>query len=148
MHWRNGISKTVSLGLTILVTLLALLLLVGVADTVQEVVSVSRGSYSSYTEDDLFRIREDGDYERLWMIWREKNYAVRDADGKEAPYLSAGRYFHDAMLKQALENGGEVYADQVSRLTVQMEEEASAMHDEECRQEIDEIIRQGTLTKP
>ena len=48
MRLNNGISKAVSLGLTILIALLALLLLVGVADTVKEVISVARGYYSSY----------------------------------------------------------------------------------------------------
>ena len=128
MRLNNGISKAVSLGLTILIALLALFLLVGVADTVNEVVSVARGYYSSYTEDSLFHLREE--------------------ETKREPYLSAGRYFHDAMLEKALENGGEAYADEAARLTVRMEEEAAAMQDEECRKEIDEIIRKGVMTEP
>ena len=68
MRLNNGVSKVVSLGLTILVTLLSLLLLFGVTDTVKEIISVSRGSYSSYSEDSLFRLREEGDYNRLWRI--------------------------------------------------------------------------------
>ena len=95
MRLNNGVSKVVSLGLTILVTLLSLLLLFGVTDTVKEIISVSRGSYSSYS---------------------------------------------------ALENGGEAYADEADRLNMRLEEEAAAMHDEECRKEIDEIIRKGVLT--
>ena len=146
MRLNNGVSKVVSLGLTILVTLLSLLLLFGVTDTVKEIISVSRGSYSSYSEDSLFRLREEGDYNRLWRIWQEGNFAVTGAGEKQAPYLSAGRYFHDAMLEKALENGGEAYADEADRLNMRLEEEAAAMHDEECRKEIDEIIRKGAVT--
>ena len=148
MRLNNGISKAVSLGLTILIALLALFLLVGVADTVNEVVSVARGSYSSYTEDSLFHLREEGDYNRLWGIWRDGNFAVTGAEPKQEPYLSAGRYFHDAMMKKALENGGDAYADEAARLTVRLEEEAASMQDEECRKEIDEIIRKGVMTEP
>ena len=68
MRLNNGISKAVSLGLTILIAFLALFLLVGVADTVNEVMDVARGSYSSYSEDSLFNMREEGDYNRLWEI--------------------------------------------------------------------------------
>ena len=50
------------------------------------------------------------------------------------------------MLEKALENGGEAYADEVDRLNMRLEEEAAAMHDEECRKEIDEIIRKGVQT--
>ena len=146
MRLNNGISKAVSLGLTILIAFLALFLLVGVADTVNEVMDVARGSSSSYSEDSLFNMREEGDYNRLWEIWRDGNFAVTGTETKREPYLSAGRYFHDAMLEKALENGGEAYADEAARLTVRMEEEAAAMQDEECRKEIDEIIRKGVLT--
>ena len=50
------------------------------------------------------------------------------------------------MLEKALENGGEAYADEADRLNARLEEEAAAMHDEECRKEIDEIIRKGAVT--
>lgn len=148
MRLNNGISKAVSLWLTILIAFLALFLLFGIADTVNEVLSVARGSYFSYSEDELFHMREEGDYNRLWRTWKDGNFAVTGAETKQEPYLSAGRYFHDAMLKKALENGGEAYADEAARLTVRLEEEAAAMQDEECRKEIDEIIRQGVMTEP
>ncbi len=146
MRLNSGISKVISWGLTILITLLALFWFVGLADTVQEVRSAARGYYSEYSEDQLFHLREDKDYGRLWQIWRDGNFAVIGAKDRQKPYLSAGVYFHDAMLKEALEQGGAAYADEAARLSARLEEEAAAMQDEECRAEIDSIVRGSMQT--